>query len=112
MIVRPDPKSSRRIIEDREGWEVLRRQKLRGCRVCGVTYFIVQLHHLVGRDLGGDDVPDNLVPLCPTHHQEVEERKLVTCSVLRERLTPDELRYVLGKKGDRFLDRYYPLVSV
>jgi hypothetical protein len=106
-----DPKPGQRIIEDREGWEGLRRIKLRGCRVCGVDYFRVQLHHLVGRDLGGDDVPDNLIPLCPEHHQQVEERKRVACSLVRQRLSPAELRYILNKKGPDFLERYYGVME-
>lgn len=101
--MKADPKPPKRIIEDRVGWEVLRRAKLRGCRVCGVDYFRVQLHHLVGRDLGGDDIADNLVPLCPEHHQAVEERKLM----IWPNLTKQEQDYIGRKKGVDFARRYY-----
>jgi hypothetical protein len=103
----PDPKPTKRIKATRNDWQTMRWHKLtKGCRLCG-TRDRVEFHHLVGRDLGGDDVLSNLVPLCPLHHQRVEERKLES-SVLRGHLTVSEIEYVIGKKGSDFLARYYP----
>jgi predicted restriction endonuclease len=105
----PDPKPSKRIKATHKDWQVLRWHKMtQGCRLCGMRDR-VELHHLVGRDLGGDDVLDNLVPLCPTHHQMVEERVSEACYALREQLRASEIRYVLEKKSFVFLNRYYPL---
>lgn len=104
--VTPDFKLPARIIEDQLGWEQLRRAKLRPCRVCGNSW-LPQLHHLVSRSLGGDDVPDNLVPLCSDCHGLVEDHDHETLRVLGERLTHREMDYVTGKKGSGYLVRRY-----
>lgn len=105
-----DPKPRRRVIEDKEGWEILRRIKLAPCRLCGAQW-LPQLHHLVSRSLGGDDVPDNLVPLCAECHQAVEEHFEPACVSLRESLTDRERAYIVGKKGADYLDRRYPVAA-
>lgn len=103
----PDPKPAKRIKATRKDWQTMRWHKLtQGCRLCG-TRDRVEFHHLVGRDLGGDDVLSNLVPLCPQHHQAVEERK-PEASVLRDHLQVNEHDYVMHKKGLDFFNRYYP----
>lgn len=33
----------------------------------------LHLHHILPLYLGGDDVPKNLIPLCPTSHANVHE---------------------------------------
>lgn len=109
-----DFKAPSRIIEDKEGWEQLRRIKLAPCRVCGETW-LPTLHHLVPRSLGGDDVPDNLVPVCGHGtrgcHGLIEAHDPETLARLRAALTTAEAAYVLRKKGLPFLDRYYPAAS-
>ena len=105
----PDPKPTKRIKATRKDWQTMRWHKLtQGCRLCG-TRDRVEFHHLVGRDLGGDDVLDNLVPLCRLHHKLIEERYSPACYALRDNLRVSELHYVLEKKSSVFLDRYYPL---
>lgn len=37
------------------------------CLVCGVQPS--EAHHITTRGAGGDDVPENLMPLCTYHHQ-------------------------------------------
>jgi hypothetical protein len=56
------PPRSRRLVEDRD----------RGCRFpgCTVTRFL-EIHHLVGWAEGGGTDLDNLVCLCPFHHDAV-----------------------------------------
>jgi hypothetical protein len=80
------------------------------CRLCGNPY--TTRHHLVSRSLRGDDIEANLVPLCGSGvtgcHGAVEARDPMVCSLLRSRLTDDELSYVLKKKGADWLERYYP----
>jgi hypothetical protein len=98
-----------RITEDREGWEDLRRTKLGPCRVTG-SVFNVTMFHLVGRDLGGDDVPDNLIPICQDVHMEWEhapDGKQKWGPSIWATLTASEQRYVLEKKGPFFARRYY-----
>jgi hypothetical protein len=67
---------------------------------------------MVPRSLGGDDVADNLVPLCGTGttgcHGLVEARNPVACGMLRDSLSVLELQYVVFRKSLAFLDSYYP----
>ena len=101
--VTPDPKPVKRHKASRQEWEEIRLEKGTGCRVCLHSRY--ELHHLVGRDLGGSDVADNIVPLCSHHHRLVEERRLF----LGDLLLDAEIRYVRTVKGERFLSRYYGL---
>jgi len=101
----PDPKPERRIRVSPREWNRLHDEKGGPCRLCGDRKY--ELHHLVGRDLGGDDVADNLVPLCRAHHGEVQELKEVASSALGRLLTPEERSYVMLTKGQAFLGRYY-----
>lgn len=72
-------------------------------------------HHLVPKSLRGDDVEANVVPLCGDgttgDHGEYENhgvRWREVAAAIRASLHDDELEYVLEKKGQEFLDRYYP----
>jgi 5-methylcytosine-specific restriction endonuclease McrA len=109
-IFRPDPKDGPRVSALPEEWYRLRRVKDGPCRVCG--YRATSLHHLVPRSLGGDDVEQNLVPLCGSGttgcHGLVEEGDPAARRGLRRSLKKDELAYVVRRKGRRFLDRYLP----
>lgn len=114
-----DPKPAKRVKADAEEWRLIRHGKIgpcRGCRVPGRNIYAVTMHHIVPKSLGGDDVSENIIPLCGsgTHgchglieshgrgHREIASR-------IRHRLRPEELRYALTKKGDVWLDEYYPL---
>ena len=115
----PDPRPPRRHVASRREWAVLRDAKLkppcRGCQRSGALW--LELHHLVGRDLGGDDCAPNLIPLCSRPagdgcHEVYEKRmtgwRAISASI-RMALEHDELAYVLERKGEDFLVRYYPL---
>jgi hypothetical protein len=84
----------------------------------GYEYLALSRHHLVPRSLRGDDLDQNLVPLCgdgtsgchgilTTHPSGWEW----TAMRLRLHLNDDELEYVRAKAGAEFLDRYYPLIQ-
>lgn len=110
-----DPRPARRHVASPAEWNELRAQKLGPCRGCDdrPLRLHMTLHHLVGRDLGGDDVADNLIPLCGSgsagcHGKAEAERDRATLTRIRHSLTPYEAAYVLRKKGEDFLDRYYP----
>ena len=73
-------------------------------------------HHIVPRSLGGDDVTDNLIPLCGSGsvgcHGLIEDHGpgwRECAQRVRTRFQPEELRYVLEKKGDVWLNETYPL---
>src|SRR5947208_2495245 len=95
---RPDPKARtlargprryRRKVASPKQWQAIQAEKIGPCRVCcdpgrnGSAFGKIQLHHVVARDHFGDDVADNLVPLCPAcHHRvtircEVESRAMI-----------------------------------
>lgn len=110
-----DPKPARRVKATGERWAELRILKVGQCRICRDAFGLT-LHHLVPRSLGGDDVPNNLVPLCGSGttgcHGDVEHRDPVALSLLRLSLTEDELAYLAAKKGPEFVDRYYPALRL
>ena len=52
--------------------ELLRRYAKMPCAVGYVTHMRpVAGHHIKTKGSGGDDVDDNLIPLCATHHAEI-----------------------------------------
>jgi hypothetical protein len=124
MIVRearPDPKPAARIIDATVGYDKLRREQR--CRLCG-RFFAYGLglsrHHLVPRGQGGDDVAENIVPLCGDGtrgcHGKVEHYRSARVK-LRARLRREETRYAIRRMGDdgrepekgrAWLDRRYP----
>lgn len=121
MTYHPDVKPRPRIIDPRAGTEKLIREG--HCRLCCHSLNALNLrgigltrHHLIARIQGGDDVDDNLVPLCGNGttgcHGDVEHYRAMARERLRRVLTQDELRYVnergaeQGKPG--LLDTLYP----
>lgn len=94
-------------------WQRLRDEKLGLCRSCGA--WPVSLHHVVSRSLGGDDVAENLIPLCGDGtrgcHGAIENHTRhwrAVAANIRESLTNDELEYATQTKSLVWLDRYYP----
>lgn len=68
----------------------------------------VQMHHLVSRGAGlGDDLADNLVPLCPLHHGLITRRAPAELRLLATRLTDAEYAYVVGKLGEGAMARLF-----
>lgn len=116
---RPDPKPAKRVKADVRDWETMRTLLDEGCQLCGSfgweEGYGLSLHHLVSRSLGGDDVRENLAPLCGHGtvgcHGDVEARRNDARGRLRERLTLEQRRYVLGKKGYAWLVKNYPPVQ-
>jgi len=104
----PDPKSRslargerryRRKVASPKQWVQIAAAKGGTCRLCG--RYPVQYHHLVERDAPhfGDDVADNIVPLCGTDHTLVTDRHKLALYRLGEALTDAEYAYVIGKLG-------------
>lgn len=112
----PDPKPRPRIVDHSAGYDKMRREQR--CRLCGATFLQgwgLTRHHIVPRGQGGDDVDDNLVPLCghgtALCHGAVES-DVRARSRLRGRLRSRERRYARQRyaelgKPDGF-DRRYP----
>lgn len=64
--MKPDPKPPARIIDRKAGARKL--HKFPQCRVIGCEERATQAHHIILRSQGGDDVEDNLLPLCTECH--------------------------------------------
>jgi hypothetical protein len=115
---RPDPKPEKRARADQEEWVKIRKRKLEGwpCRVCD-DKLAESLHHIVpkGGANRGDDVPENLVPVCGDGtrgcHGLIEARDPWARSLLGQRLTNAERDYVIGKRGAAWLERNYGVRS-
>lgn len=108
----PDPKPQKRYRATRDEWAWVETLKTGRCQCCGWRRRSTSWHHLVGRDLGGDDVIENLAELCGDGvsgcHGAVQRLERPACRLLRSRLRHDQIDYVLAKKGSGFLDRYLP----
>ena len=93
----PDPKPTRRIVASKAEWQAIADAKQGPCRICrrvesnGSVHSTIELHHLVRRSQGGDDVADNIVPLCGACHRDYHNGRLGGVSI---RMTSSERRYV------------------
>lgn len=105
----------RRVVAGPKQWQALHATKAGPCRICadpgsnGHVHSRIHLHHVVSRQDGGDDVADNLVPLCPTDHDLVTRRDLIACRILLAALTDAEYGYAVQRGGEQFFERAYGL---
>lgn len=97
-----DPKREPRIRDP----ELLRRMhfEFEECCICGNVLFSV--HHVLKRSQGGDDVKENLVPLCGSGttgcHGAVEGAETAACAALGHYLTherPGTIAYLGSRLG-------------
>jgi 5-methylcytosine-specific restriction endonuclease McrA len=119
----PDPKSRslargtrryRRKVASPKQWQAIIAAKIGPCRVCMVPRlnggssahepYPVSFHHVVPKSLGGDDIEDNVVPLCGDGtrgcHGKVESHDPSALLQLCAGLTDAEYAYVIGKLGE------------
>jgi len=101
-----DPKPPARIVDKNAGREKVAREGR--CRVTGKPF--PTRFHLVGKDLGGDDIDANIVPVhWEVHHmwEHVRGGKKLYGPAIWNALFEWEKDYVLEKKGVDFVRRYY-----
>ncbi len=94
----PDPKPSRRVKDP----GVFKRMYARGgtCALANDTCtYRLELHHLLPRSQGGDDVEANLYWLCSRHHTQTTYRDTETLAALRAVLRSDTTEYLSDKIG-------------
>ena len=99
----------RRKVASPKQWQAIATAKLGPCRVCvrplanGCTPAYaphrVQFHHLVARIHGGDDLEENIVPVCLECHDYVTRREPHALHALAASLSESERGYVLRKLG-------------
>lgn len=76
------------------------------CEVCGLPGIA---HHVKSVGSGGDDVPQNLMPLCPEHHFEVHTIGLIALERIYGTITHWLDRN--GWKKDEFLQKWVRLTE-
>lgn len=110
----PDPKPPARLVDSEAGKEKVLRE---GCRLTGTpagappgTADHVDRFHLVGKDLGGDDVEDNIIGIVHHLHMLWEHGphgKVEVGRAIWAVLWEWERSYVLEKKGVDYVRRYF-----
>jgi len=96
----------RRKVASPKQWQAIIEAKRGPCRL---ERFIcegrIEYHHIVPRSQGGDDVEDNIAPLCTYHHANLwmpSPRR-----AFAELLTDAEYAYVVGKLGESGMERLF-----
>jgi hypothetical protein len=97
----------------RKQWEKIVQEKAGPCRVCtiprenGHGFPVIEFHHIVSRGDRGDDVPDNIAPLCHPHHMEVTLRNPAVSALFLAALTDAEYAYMIMRGGEDYPERAY-----
>lgn len=81
------------------------------CVACGER--ATNRHHLVPKAQGGEDVPENTIPLCGQGnasgcHRLIHESDVDVGVAIRSVLSDVQVAYVVGVKGVGWLDLRYP----
>jgi hypothetical protein len=113
----PRPRKYRRKVASAKQWAAIAREKQGPCRVCcdpcrnGGAFPAVQLHHVVprGSPWFGDDLAENIVPLCLECHGWVTMRLWGAGRAVVETLTDAEYAYAVERGGESFFERCYGL---
>ncbi len=117
----PFPKSSqlargerryRRKVASPKQWAAIRAAKLTSCRVCDsrgpvAVRGLLELHHVIPRDRGGDDLADNLVCVCHHCHALITSGDRVAGALLVSALDDAEYAYAVEKGGEQVFERVY-----
>ena len=81
--------------------------KMGPCRVCSTRSPVMELHHLVTREDFGDDVPENIVPVCSPCHGAITRRVEPVARLLLSRLSDAEYAYIVQRGGEDYFERAY-----
>lgn len=109
----PDPKPPKRYRATKADWEHMHRHfHGHGCWLCGSRTW--ELHHILPRSQGGDDVTQNLMPVCQKCHSLLHAADPNAMHRLRVMLHAGHESYLRFKKGENWrgwLDRRYPRLA-
>ena len=99
----------RRKVASSKRWQQLWDEKRGPCRICGSSVAsLMELHHLVARVHFGDDVADNLVPLCGDCHAAITLRRSSSAAKrLLLSLSDAEYAYMIERGGEDYPERAY-----
>jgi HNH endonuclease len=109
QLARGERRYSRKIASPKQ-WQAIIAAKGDVCIMCDLMLVVklpVEYHHLVPRSMGGDDTPENIVPLCAPHHRGVTAKWPNALTALAESLTDAEYTYVIGKLGEGAMGRLF-----
>ena len=117
---KPYPKASqlargerryRRKVASPSEWAAINVAKMLGqtCRLreYGPCQGVLERHHIVSRSRHGDDVPENIAPLCGWHHEMVTRNLGAARATFAASLTDAEYAYVIGKLGEGGIERLF-----
>ena len=121
-----DPRPGGAVRDPEVGKEKVEREGR--CRLCGwqglplwkggSPLLSLTRAHLVPKGMGGGrgyDVEENIIPLCGmgpgTCHERMEANSPATRRGLRLVLRPDEISYIVTKKGEGWLDLRFPTTT-
>lgn len=116
MDAKPYPKAQqlargerryRRKVASPKQWQAIISAKRGRCRVCWATTGVLEFHHLVTRQDHGDDVADNVVPLCSDCHRALTERDYLAAYRLLSTLYDSEYAYMIERGGEDYPERAY-----
>jgi len=106
-----DPKPAKRYRASLDEWAFFRTWFAQErCWICDGAW--QELHHILARVHGGDDVVENLAPVCQADHRRIEARDPHARAALRGALMPTNLAYLHDKLGETtlgWLERNYPV---
>lgn len=116
--VTPFPKSAqlargerryRRKVASAKRWQAIWDAKRGPCRVCTAYSFqaVIDPHHVVFREDFGDDVPENIVPLCRPCHEALHKRAPAIARLLLAKLSDAEYAYMVERGGEDYPERAY-----
>lgn len=103
----------RRKVATAKQWQKIVAAKQGACRICtdpasnGKVHSHIEFHHLISRARGGDDVEENIVPLCSTCHEAVSREERSALDVLAISLTGAEYAYIIDKLGEGAMERLF-----
>lgn len=98
----------RRKVASPKQWQAIIAAKRGPCRVCGATHTMGHTHHhVVPRDMFGDDLADNIVPVGWSCHDLIERRNPWALAQVAESLTDAEYAYVVGKLSEGGMERLF-----
>jgi predicted HNH restriction endonuclease len=114
QLARGERRYKRKVASPKQ-WQAIIAAKKGPCRICSARNPLellpgqgtIQLHHLVTREDHGDDVPDNIVPVCEECHDALHRRAPAIGRLLLSRLSDAEYAYMIGKGGEDYAERAY-----
>lgn len=108
QLRRASPRYRRKVVQGK-AWEALWASKRGPCRVCKRvgSQGVIDPHHIVFREHGGDDVAVNLAPVCREDHDALHNRAQAIVRLFLASLSDAEYAYAVERGGEDYFERAY-----